>query len=153
MRQDPASQHQPRVSTDLTLVSTGRGMLQAWGVTEVKSLEKSLSRGQQPLLFCRQCWGFLAAEDHLSLPALFHGPSQRGAQSRTALGSFSHTGSVLLKMVFSRFVSPVLSHKTQQLKHAFYSSLPLAMRVQNTLASLLSHPVLCPWRAGFKSSF
>lgn len=38
--------------------------------------------GQQPLLFCRQCWGFLAAEDRLSLPALFHMDLPKGALSR-----------------------------------------------------------------------
>ncbi|KAI1239425.1 hypothetical protein IHE44_0012547 [Lamprotornis superbus] len=45
VRLDSASQRQPRVSTDLTLVSTGRGMLQ------VQSLCKLFAQGLYPLSF------------------------------------------------------------------------------------------------------
>ena len=50
--------------------------LQLSGTARAESLGRSLSR-DQPLLFCRQRWGFLAAEDHLPLPAFSHGRAHK----------------------------------------------------------------------------
>lgn len=65
---------------------------------------------------------------------------------------FSHRFS-LTENTFLKVCIPCPFSQDTAIETCVYSSLLLAMRVQNTLASLLSLPVLCLQRAGFKSSF
>lgn len=82
-----------------------RKPLHLLGITRAKSLERSLSQDQL-LLFCRQCWGFLA-EDRLSLPALFHGRSQKWCSAAYCTGLvFSHNKLKLTESSFLKVCIP-----------------------------------------------
>lgn len=91
----------------------------------------------------RQCWDFLAAEDDLSLPALFHGRSQkwRSVVCSTRLFptlqfNLSHSSSLFYKFYI---LGPFSWGKITESQASCLLSL-LLVRMQNILASLLSTP-------------
>lgn len=91
----------------------------------------------------RQCWDFLAAEDDLSLPALFHGRSQKWRSVVCSTGLFptlqfnlSHSSSLFYKFYI---LGPFSWGKITESQASCLLSL-LLVRMQNILASLLSTP-------------
>lgn len=101
-----------RVSADLALVPTGRGTAGGVGHNWREVAGKVTATGSAASSVLQAVLGLFSSSRPSLCASLVSRTFSKGCSARTALGSFSHPGSVLLKTAFWRFVSPVLSHKT-----------------------------------------